>query len=143
MEELSKISSYRKELEEIATIINDEAIYNIKYGFKSTKSPYITGNLYNQVRDYNSVRTMLKEISDEKVEIVFNAAPPKANYGIYVTLGTSTSKNYGPRDYSALGMYSQEVRSKIKAIQDEIFEDTNVKIQTELSRIFSQLPKKV
>jgi len=126
MKALLDLSSYRPELAKIATKITEEAVYQIKYGFQSTKAPYETGNLHDRVKEYNTAEQMLKSFSSKPntLNIEFVANPKNASYGYYIVTGTSTSKNYGRRDYGSLAINSTEVNQKIRSLQREIFKDT-------------------
>lgn len=140
MESLVDLSSYRPSLADIATTITDTAAYLIKNGFTNTKSPYITGNLRNRVKEYNNVNTMLRGFDDKpnSLDIEFLGNPPGAEYGYFVITGTSTSTNYGRRDYGTIAINSSEVNQKIRSLQKEIFMDTgeflNESVQQTLSK---------
>jgi len=146
MDSLVDLSSYRKELADVATTITDEAVFQIQYGFTNSKSPFITGNLRDRVKDYNTVNQMLRGFDSQpnSLSIEFLANPKGATYGYYIVTGTSTSRNYGKRDYGTIAINSAEVNQKIRSIQRQIFQDTgefmNESIQTNLSK--SKLFKK-
>jgi len=139
MKELIDLSTYRPQLGEIAEKINAEAVYLIQYGFQSTKAPYETGNLRDRVKDYNTVSKMLEGFDNQPNELTleFVANPKDATYGYYIVTGTSTSTNYGRRDYGTLAMNEAEVKQKIRGLQKEIFQDTgeflNERFQSVLS----------
>ena len=141
MEELGNISSYVKSLQDIASTIVLGAQDAIKFGFN--RSPYDTGNLFNQIGDYNTARRMVKQVNDETADIVFVANPPKASYGYYVVTGTSTSAKYGRRDYGTIGSNTPEVKTKIRALQNQIFADTsemiNFSVQSTLAAGFKKV----
>jgi hypothetical protein len=68
---------------------------------------------------------MVKQVDESEADIVFVANPPKASYGYYIVTGTSTSTNYGKRDYGTIGSNASEVKTQIRNLQNKIFEDTS------------------
>jgi hypothetical protein len=139
MKELIDLSTYRPQLATIASKITDEAVYLIQYGFQNTKSPFITGNLRDRVKDYNTVSKMLKGFDNQPNELTieFVANPKGATYGYYIVTGTSTSRNYGRRDYGTVAMNEAEVTQKIRGLQKEIFQDTGEFINEQIQNVFS------
>tara|TARA_R110000772_G_scaffold23202_2_gene62255 strand:+ start:139 stop:579 length:441 start_codon:yes stop_codon:yes gene_type:complete len=139
MKELVDLSTYRPQLAKIASKITDEAVYLIQYGFRNTKSPFITGNLRNRVQDYNTVNKMLAGFDNKpnQLTLEFVANPKDATYGYYIVTGTSTSRNYGRRDYGTLAMNEAEVKQKIRGLQKEIFQDTGEFLNEEFQNVFS------
>jgi hypothetical protein len=146
MKELVNIASYYPELKDIAQTIVDEAVYQIEFGFQNTKAPFITGNLRDVVKEYNSrsdAAAMLENVSAESIDITFLANPKGAEYGYFVVTGTSTSQKYGKRDYGAIAVNSQEVNSKIRSLQREIFKDTGEFLNEQIQNTLQLFPKKV
>jgi hypothetical protein len=146
MEELVDLSSYRPQLAEIASKITEEAVFQIQYGFTNTKSPFITGNLRDRVKDYNTVNQMLRgfDSKPDSLSLEFLANPKGAEYGYYIVTGTSTSTNYGKRDYGTIAMNESEVKQKIRSLQKEIFMDTGEFMNEKFQQTFlnSKLFKK-
>jgi len=141
MEELGNISSYVKSLQDIASTIVLSAQDAIKFGF--SRPPYRTGNLWKQIGDYNTASKMITQVGETSAEITFIANPPKALYGYYVVTGTSTSSNYGKRDYGTIAINTPEVRTGIRNLQNQIFEDTSEKINFSVQSTLAKGFKKV
>jgi len=53
---------------------------------------YKTGNLFRRVGEFNTPNQMIKSNSKTSVSLVLNFAPPNAEYGKYVELGTYKMK---------------------------------------------------
>jgi hypothetical protein len=103
-----------KELKDIAFKYADLAsVYMVNGQF--FKRAYITGNLENRVRNYNDVTKMLKELTDSKVVLALNYAPPGAEYGYYVHEGKGTSEKYGPRRYAEVAANDPQIRMMVDA----------------------------
>jgi hypothetical protein len=103
-----------KELKDIAFKYADLAsVYMVNGQF--FKRAYITGNLENRVRNYNDVTKMLKELTDSKVVLALNYAPPGAEYGYYVHEGKGTSQKYGPRRYAEVAANDPQIRMMVDA----------------------------
>jgi hypothetical protein len=101
-----------KELKDIAFKYADLAsVYMVNGQF--FKRAYITGNLENRVRNYNDVTKMLKELTDTKVVLALNYAPPGAEYGYYVHEGKGTSEKYGPRRYAEASANDPQIRMMV------------------------------
>jgi hypothetical protein len=101
-----------KELKDIAFKYADLAsVYMVNGQF--FKRAYITGNLENRVRGYNDVSRMLKELTDTKVVLALNYAPPGAEYGYFVHEGKGTSEKYGPRRYSEYAANDPQIRMMV------------------------------
>jgi hypothetical protein len=101
-----------KELKDIAFKYADlAAVYMVNGQF--FKRAYITGNLENRVRNYNDVTKMLKELTDTKVVLALNYAPPGAEYGYYVHEGKGTSEKYGPRRYAEASANDPQIRMMV------------------------------
>lgn len=56
------------------------------------KPAYKTGNLFRRVGEFNTPNQMIKSNSKTSVSLVLNFAPPNAEYGKYVELGTYKMK---------------------------------------------------
>lgn len=101
-----------KELKDIAFKYADLAsVYMVNGQF--FKRAYITGNLENRVRNYNDVTKMLKELTDTKVVLALNYAPPGATYGYFVHEGKGTSEKYGPRRYAEVAANDPQIRMMV------------------------------
>ena len=74
---------------------------------------YKTGNLYQQIGDYNTVNRMLTEISQNKYTLTLDFAPPNAKYGYFAETGTGTHSRIGPRPFAAMAANSSELKAAI------------------------------
>jgi hypothetical protein len=121
-----------KGLDKVAEVYKTLALSLIKNGYPGwkkaksspTAAPYVSGNLYNRVKDYNQAEKMAtyrptrsnKKIELPQVTISLNFAPPGARYGENVEKGTGNSSGVGPKPFAELASKDQQLKKAIDAV---------------------------
>jgi hypothetical protein len=132
-------------LEYIADSYKFTALDYIYNGYPSwTKAPYRTGNLFRQVKDYNTASRMAtyrETKSNTKVElpqitVSLNFAPPAASYGKWVEWGNGTGVGGGrPRPFAELAANSKQFKQAV----DEVMTGNNGLINAYMSQTAKNL----
>ena len=123
-------------------------------GWRKAKSspgsePYVSGNLYNRVRDYNTASRMAtyrptrsgKKIELPTVTISLNYAPPEAEYGANVEKGTGNSSGVGPKPFAEIASKDNRLKKSVDAVMMGNDGPVNIYaqlIQKDLDRIWAK-----
>jgi hypothetical protein len=103
---------------------------------------YKTGNLYQQIGDYNTVNRMLTEISQNKYTLTLDFAPPNAKYGYFAETGTGTHSRIGPRPFAAMAANSSELKAAIDEFMggkvEEAVQILGDRVDVAFSKVFTK-----
>lgn len=125
----------------VANTYRNVAQSYIKGGYAGWPNPpYLTGNLYRRVGSYNTAQNMTQK-RGKTFTITLNFAPPKAEYGYYVTTGTGTNYKKGPRPYATLAANSLQVRKAISEWERGMVSSVNAEVGNTVSAIFGKFGK--
>lgn len=121
----------------------------VKAKSSPTSAPYVSGNLYNRVRDYNTASRMAtyrptksgKKIELPTVTISLNYAPPGADYGANVEKGTGNSSGVGPKPFAELASKDKRFKKSVDAVmmgKDGPVNTYAIIVQKELGEIWAK-----
>jgi hypothetical protein len=120
-----------KTLEDVAGLYRSLAMQNLLQG---TTRAYDTGNLYNKIGSFNSVGRMISKEGNRST-MVLNYAPPGAEYGGYVEMGTifmdkrpfAGNAAHDPQLAKAINEYQ---RSTVDVINEDIYKKVSVSMKS-------------
>jgi hypothetical protein len=122
----------------VANTYRDVAQSYIKNGYSGWPNPpYLTGNLYRQVGSYNTAQKMTQK-RGKTFTVTLDFAPPKAEYGYFVTTGTGTNYKKGERPYAQLAANSLVVKKAIAEWERSMVFEVNKEVGNQVSAIFGK-----
>jgi hypothetical protein len=100
---------------------------------------YQTGNLFRRVGEYNTPNRMIKSNSKTSISLVLDFAPPNAEYGKYVELGTYKMK---ARPFAEAAANDTQFMKAVNEYFDSQLEQELDKTFKTLESKFSKLSKR-
>jgi hypothetical protein len=114
-----------------------------------TAAPYVSGNLYRRIKDYNQASKMAtyrptrsnKKIELPQVTISLNFAPPGARYGESVEKGTGNSSGVGPKPFAEIAANDVQMKKAVDAVMSGDDGPVNAYLQVVMSDLDNIMKK--